>query len=82
MALLGLLNYLQVQVLIEFEGYNGSIWTSIGGSQAGGAVYENKNVIASNYTMTTDYNGESVGPITVNAGVIISIPPGSRWVVL
>lgn len=67
---------------LQFEGYNGSIWTSIGGSQAGGAVYENKNTIGSNYTMTTDYNGESVGPITVSPGVVITIPAGSRWVVL
>jgi hypothetical protein len=67
---------------VQFEGYNGTQWTSIGGAAAGGAVYENKQSISANYTMTTNYNGESVGPITVASGVTITIPSGSRWVVL
>jgi hypothetical protein len=67
---------------IQFEGYNGTVWTSIGGAQAGGAVYENKQAISENYTMTTNYNGESVGPITVASGVTVTIPSGSRWVIL
>lgn len=66
----------------QFEGYNGIVWTSIGGAQAGGAVYENKNEITENYTMSTNYNGESVGPITIDGGVTVTIPSGSRWVVL
>ena len=65
-----------------FEGYNGSIWGSIGGASAQGAVYENKQQITVNYTMTTGNNGESVGPITVLSGVVVNIPSGSRWVVL
>ena len=67
---------------VQFEGYNGTVWTSIGGAQAGGAVYENKQSISANYTMTTNYNGESVGPITVASGVTVTIPSGSRWVIL
>jgi len=66
----------------QYEGYNGTVWSSIGGAQAGGAVYENKQVISSNYTMSTNYSGESVGPITINSGVTVTIPSGSRWVVL
>jgi hypothetical protein len=67
---------------VQFEGYNGTQWTSIGGAAAGGAVYENKQSINANYTMTTNYNGESVGPITIASGVVVTIPSGSRWVVL
>ena len=66
----------------QFEGYNGTTWSSIGGAAAGGAVYENKQSIRANYTMSTDYNGESVGPITVDSGVTVTIPSGSRWVIL
>jgi len=66
----------------QFEGYNGTVWTSIGGAQAGGAVYENKQTISADYTMTTNFNGESVGPITIDSGVTVTIPSGSRWVVL
>lgn len=54
---------------------------SSGGASAGGAVYENKQSIAANYTMTTNYNGHSVGPITVDSGVSVTIPAGSIWLV-
>ena len=67
---------------VQFEGYNGTQWTSIGGAAAGGAVYENKQSITANYTMSTNYNGESVGPIQIDSGVTVTIPSGSRWVVL
>ena len=67
---------------VQFEGYNGTQWTSIGGAAAGGAVYENKQSISANYTMTTNYNGESVGPIQIDSGVVVTIPSGSRWVIL
>ena len=66
----------------QFEGYNGVAWSAIGGASAGGAVYENKQSINANYTMSTNYNGESVGPITIGSGVVVTIPSGSRWVVL
>jgi hypothetical protein len=67
----------------EFEGYNGSAWGSIGGSaSAGGAIYENANAISADYTITTNTNGMSVSPLTVAAGVTVTIPTGSRWVVL
>ena len=64
--------------------WNGSafVWQATGGAQAGGAVYENVQTISSNYTMTTGYNGESAGPITVATGVVVQIPTGSRWVIV
>ena len=68
--------------LDEFEGYAASAWGSIGGgASAGGAVYENAQTIAADYTMTTGTNGHSVGPITVDSGVTVTIPSGSSWLV-
>lgn len=68
----------------QFEGYDGTAWGAIagGGSAGDGVVYENNQVFLNNYTMTSGKNGESVGPITVSSGVTITIPAGSRWVVL
>ena len=63
--------------------YNG--WGAIGSGTAnvsGGPIIENDQVISVNYTMTATRNGESVGPITVDAGVTVTIPTGSRWVIL
>jgi hypothetical protein len=53
-----------------------------GGTSAGGAVYENTQIINANYTMTTGKNGESVGPISISSGITVTIPASSRWVVL
>jgi len=64
-----------------FEGYT-TQWGGIGGASADGAVYENAQTISNNYTMTTNFNGESVGPINIGSGVVVTIPSGSRWVVL
>jgi hypothetical protein len=60
----------------------GSSATSAGSSIAGGAVYENSLTISSNYTMTSGKSGMSAGTITVNSGVTVTIPSGSRWVIL
>ena len=68
--------------LDEFEGYAASAWGSIGGgASAGGAVYENSQSITASYTMTSGTNGHSVGPITVVAPAVVTIPSGSSWLV-
>ncbi len=62
---------------------NGSIasWEFTGAS-AGGVIWENSLVVTTNYTLTTAKNGFSVGPITINSGVSVTVPSGQRWVVL
>lgn len=52
------------------------------GASAAGVIWENSLVVSSNYTLTTSKNGMSVGPITINSGVVVTIPSGQRWVVL
>lgn len=65
--------------------YTYSGWGSIGSgstSIVGGPIIENNQVVAVNYTMQATNNGESVGPITVDSGVTVTIPTGCRWVIL
>jgi len=64
--------------------YNGTgfVWSTVAAAVASGAVYENTQTITANYIMTTGYNGESVGPITIASGVTVSIPSGSRWAII
>lgn len=66
----------------RFEGFDGVNWAPIGGSVASGTIYENERTITTNYTMTAGNGGESVGPITINGGVVVTIPSTSRWVIL
>jgi hypothetical protein len=72
----------------SFEGYDGSAWGAIGGGggASGGGTdavfYENGKVITTSYSITADTNAMSTGPLTVNSGVSVTVPSGSRWVVL
>ena len=54
-------------------------WGAVIGAVAGGVIYENAQTISANYTMTSGKNGHSVGPVTINTGITVSIPSGSRW---
>ena len=38
--------------------------------------------IASSYSVPSGYSAVSVGPITINSGVTVTVPSGSKWVVL
>jgi hypothetical protein len=114
----------------EFEGHNGTAWSSVGGSaisndtstatdlfptflsattgtatsiftsnskllykpstgelKASAVVATNGLVINSatasaNSTVATGQNAMSVGPFTVNSGVVVTVSSGSRWVIL
>lgn len=41
--------------------------------------YENDKTITENYTITTNKNAISAGPITIDAGVSVTVPSGSTW---
>ena len=68
--------------LDSFEGYVDGAWGGVGGAQAGGVIYENSQTVTSNYTITTGKNGFSVGPITIDSGVAVTVPSGSVWTII
>jgi filamentous hemagglutinin len=53
---------------------------------AGGAIngifYENDQTITANYTITSGKNAMTTGPVTINTGVTVTVPSGSRWVII
>lgn len=69
--------------LTTFEGYKNGAWGAIGGGATGGgsddAFYENTQTITTNYTITTNKNAMSAGPITIQNGITVTIPSGSVW---
>jgi len=71
--------------LSQFEGY-GTAWGASGGGATGGTgnyvFYENDTTVTVNYTITTNKNAMTAGPITVNAGVTVTVPSGSTWTVV
>ena len=72
--------------LSTFEGYKASAWGAIGGGATGGGsddiFYENGQTVTTNYTLTTNKNAVTAGPVTVNSGITVTIPSGSSWVVV
>jgi len=61
-----------------------AVTVTISGGGGGGAsvILENQRTISSNYTITDGYNGLSVGPVTINTGVGVTVGTGERWVVM
>ena len=71
--------------LVKYEGWNGTTWTSLGGATGNGSdaiFYENGKTVTASYSITAGNNAMSTGPITVASGQSVTVPSGSRWVVL
>lgn len=72
--------------LTRYEGHNGTAWSSIGGGATGGGsddvFYENGQTVTTNYTITTNKNAMSAGPVTIASGITVTVPPGSTWTVV
>jgi hypothetical protein len=70
----------------SYEGYDGSGWAPLGGGAtgAGGDTVFNLNspTVTTSYSFPAGKNAMSVGAITINSGVTVTVPSGSRWVVL
>ena len=70
----------------QFEGYSDGQWSQIGGGATGGGgdtvFVENSRVVTANYTLSTGKSAESVGPITIQSGVTVTVPSDQRWVIL
>ena len=44
--------------------------------------YENSRVMTANYTITSSKSASTVGPLTINTGVTLTIPSGERLIIL
>jgi hypothetical protein len=57
--------------------------TASGGSNiTAQGLWENALTISANYAIASGNSATSAGPITVASGVSVTIPSGSRWVIL
>lgn len=67
-------------------GATGPAGPSGGGGATGAGTdaifWENDQNVTASYTITTNKNAMSAGPITVDSGVIVTIPSGSVWTVV
>ena len=70
----------------KFEGYDGTAWGQLGGGATGGGAdevfIENGQTVTTSYSIPSGKNAMSTGPILIDSGAVVTIPDGSRWVVL
>ena len=61
-------------------------WAAAGGGATGGGsddiFYENGQTVTTNYTITSNKNAMTAGPVAIDSGVTVTIPSGSSWVVV
>jgi hypothetical protein len=67
----------------KFEGYDGTSWGPLGGgNKTDTGLWQNAYTITENQSISTGYNASSVGPITINSGISVTVPTDSTWLVL
>jgi len=49
---------------------------------ASNGIVVNNMTVSANYSIPSGYSASSVGPVTVNSGVTVTVPSGSRWLIL
>ena len=62
------------------------LWGVVGGGATGGlnndVFYENSQTITDDYTITSGKSAMSTGPVAIDSGVTVTVPSGSRWVII
>lgn len=48
---------------------------------ASNGIVINNRTVATSYSIPSGYSAMSAGPITINSGVSVTVPSGSKWVV-
>ncbi len=67
---------------IKDSGYSVS---DLGGAKGGGSdkiFWENEQTITEDYTLTAGYNAGTFGPVSVDTGVVVTVPTGAVWSVV
>jgi hypothetical protein len=70
----------------QYEGYFASAWGQLGGGATGGGGNQvfvlNDQTVTVDYTIPSGKNAMCAGPITVGAGINVTVSTGSNWVVV
>ena len=54
----------------------------VGGASTNIVFFENDKVVAVNYQITSTKNAMSAGPISINAGIAVTVPSGCSWTIV
>ena len=69
----------------KYEGYS-TDWGQLGGGATGGGAdqvfIQNGQTVTTDYTISTNYNAGTFGPVSINGGITVTVPTGSNWYVI
>jgi len=54
----------------------------VGGASTNTVFFENDTAVAVHYQITSGKNAMSAGPISINAGIAVTVPSGSSWTIV
>ena len=66
---------------ISVSNSSGGITITNTGGGGSATILESLQTISTNYTVTSAYNGSSVGPVTINTGVAVTVGTDQRWLI-
>jgi len=76
-------NILNVRVALNGNAVGWYSVTQVGGTSAGALpFYLNSTIISSDYTIPTNFNAMTAGPVTINDNITVTVPDGSTWTVV
>ena len=55
-------------------------WGSTGAAES--VFWENAQTVSSDYTITASTNALTLGNLTINSGITVTVPSGARWYIL
>ena len=71
---------------LKYDSSGTAVWADVSGGATGAGgdkvFMENELIVTTDYTLSTNKSALSVGPITLNTGVSVTVPTGHTWVVL
>jgi hypothetical protein len=71
-----------VTIIYDGTEFQLSAGAGAGNSGANGVMLINKTEVTADYTLPSGSNALSVGPITIDDGVAVTVTSGQQWVVI
>ena len=57
-------------------------YAPVGGASTNTVFFENDKAVEVNYQITSTKNAMSAGPISINAGIAVTVPSGCSWTIV
>jgi hypothetical protein len=71
---------------LKYSSSGTAVWADVAGGATGAGgdkvFMENELVVTTNYELSANKSALSVGPVTINTGISVTIPTGHTWIVL